>query len=338
MANRIHELNARFPRRRAFITRASSGLGLALAQTLAREGWTLGLFDRHVERLASVEGTLSASHIPVIAYPGDVTNADELTVAVNSFADSHDGIDVMINNAGVGASGNLLETSVEDWRWIIDINLMGVVRGCRAALPHLHRNGTGVILNVASAAAFVSAPGMASYNASKAAVLSLSETLAAELNGAGIQVSVALPTYFDSNLLESFRGSERARAMHALLMKNASYPTDQVAHDVLDAVTSGDLYIVVPRFALRLWRYQRWLPMQFLKRAGGLRKEMKRQARRGSKITLFAALARGGSRASMRSAASAHPCASAARARPCAPPHQHIPVQVVVTGSPIARF
>jgi NAD(P)-dependent dehydrogenase (short-subunit alcohol dehydrogenase family) len=185
MANRFRELNARFPRRRAFITGASSGLGLALSQVLAQDGWTLGIFDRNVERLAAVEGTLSASQIPVVAYPGDVTNADELTVAVNSFAGSHDGIDIMINNAGVGGSGLLMETSLEDWRWIIDINLMGVVHGCRAAIPHLHRNGQGLLINIASAAAFVNAPGMASYNASKAAVLSLSETLAVELQSGG---------------------------------------------------------------------------------------------------------------------------------------------------------
>src|SRR5262249_14690904 len=159
-----------FPRKRAFITGASSGLGLELARALAREGWTLGLFDRNVERLASVEADLSGSGIPLVAYPGDVTHADELTVAVNSFAASHDGLDVMINTAGVAGSGTLMEVSLEDWRWIIDINFMGVVHGARAAIPHLQRNGSGLIINVASAAAFASAPGMVSYNATKAAV------------------------------------------------------------------------------------------------------------------------------------------------------------------------
>jgi short-subunit dehydrogenase len=276
MADHFRELNARFPGRRAFITGASSGLGLSLAQTLAREGWTLGLFDRDVERLASVEGTLSASRIPVIAYPGDVTHSDELTVAVNSFAGSHDGIDVMINNAGVGGSGNLIDTSLEDWRWMIDINLMGVVHGCRAAIPHLQRNGAGLLINVASAAAFASAPGMAPYNASKAAVLSLSETLAAELQASGIQVSVVMSTYFQSNLLETFRGSAPARAEHAALMKASGYGTDEVARDVLTAAAAGRTYIVLPRFAVRMWRIKRWLPLRFLKQARTLRGKMKR--------------------------------------------------------------
>src|SRR5918999_777792 len=190
MTNQFLRLNTRFPRKRAFITGASSGLGLALARALAGDGWTLGLFDRDVARLARVEADLSASGIPVLAYPGDVTLADELTVAVNSFAGTYDGLDVMINNAGVAAAGTLMEVPLEDWRWIIDINFMGVVHGARAAIPHLQRNGSGLLVNVASAAAFASAPGMSSYNATKAAVLSLSETLSGELAASRTQVSV----------------------------------------------------------------------------------------------------------------------------------------------------
>src|SRR5690606_19855988 len=82
----FHALNTRFPRKRAFITGAGSGLGLELARALARDGWALGLFDRNVERLAAVEADLSGSGVSVLAYPGDVTHAEELTVAVNSFA------------------------------------------------------------------------------------------------------------------------------------------------------------------------------------------------------------------------------------------------------------
>ena len=175
------QLARRFPAKRAFITGASSGLGLELARALGRDGWTLGLFDRNVERLAHVEEELSGAGLTVLAYPGDVTNADEFTVAVNSFAATHDGLDVMVNNAGVAGGGTLMEVPLEDWRWIIDINFMGVVHGARAAIPHLQRNGTGLMINVASAAAFASAPGMSSYNATKAAVLSLSETLSGEL-------------------------------------------------------------------------------------------------------------------------------------------------------------
>lgn len=257
-------LLTRFPRKRAFVTGAGHGLGLELVRALARDGWTVGLFDRNVERLAAVEADLSAAGIPTLAYPGDVTQADELTVAVNSFAGSHDGMDVMINNAGVSASAGFMDLTVEDWRWIIDINFMGVVHGCRAAIPHLQRNGSGLLINVASAAGFVAAPGMASYNATKAAVLSLSETLSAELRSSGTQVSVVMPSFFKTGLLESFRGTDAFKAHAAQLMERSTYLVDQVAHDVLTLAGKGHMHIVLPRYSRTLWRLKRWLPGTFI--------------------------------------------------------------------------
>jgi short-subunit dehydrogenase len=275
MSQQFPRLNARFPRKRAFITGASSGLGLELARALARDGWTLGLFDRNVERLAQVESDLSAAGVSLLAYPGDVTHADELTVAINSFAAGNDGLDVMINNAGVAGSGTLMEVPLEDWRWIIDINLMGVVHGARAGIPHLQRNGSGLLINVASAAAFASAPGMISYNATKAAVLSLSESLASELRESGTQVSVVMPTFFKTGLLESFRGPEQAKAQARELMENSSYGVVEVAHDVLEQAGKGKLYVVLPRSARVLWRLKRWMPMRFLRNVLVLRERLR---------------------------------------------------------------
>lgn len=276
MKNQFPELNARFPRKRAFITGAGSGLGLEMARALAGDGWTLGLFDRNLERLAQVEADLSASGIPVLAYPGDVTQADELTVAVNSFAGGKDGLDLMVNNAGVAASGTLMEVSLDDWRWIVDINLMGVVHGARAAIPHLQRNGSGLLLNVASAAAFASAPGMISYNVTKAAVVSLSETLVNELRGAGTQVSVVMPTYFQTSLLDSFRGPPESRKRAQDLMATSGYLVTDVARDVLTAAGDGETYIVLPRSARWLWRLKRLMPDYFLRKVLELRENVRK--------------------------------------------------------------
>ena len=261
----LKRLNARFPRKRAFITGAGSGLGLALARALASEGWSLGLFDQNLERLAAVEGDLSTNGVSVLAYPGDVTHADELTVAVNSFASTHDGLDVMINNAGVAASGALMEVPLEDWQWAISINLMGVVHGCRAAIPHLQRNGSGLLINVSSAAAFGSAPGMIPYNATKAAVLSISESLIGELRETGTQVSVAMPLFFESNLLESFRGPEETRARALELMHVSSYSAHDAAIDVLRAASKGKTHIVLPATAKFIWALKRIMPSIFLR-------------------------------------------------------------------------
>ncbi|HKU16802.1 MAG TPA: SDR family NAD(P)-dependent oxidoreductase [Steroidobacteraceae bacterium] len=275
MTQRFQQLARRFPAKRAFITGASSGLGLELARALGSEGWTLGLFDRNVERLAHIEAELSGAGFTVLAYPGDVTNADELTVAVNSFAATHDGLDVMVNNAGVAGSGTIMEVPLDDWRWIVDINFMGVVHGARAAVPHLQRNGAGLLINVASAAAFVSAPGMISYNATKAAVLSLSETLSGELSAARTQVSVVMPTFVQTNLIESFRGPPEARERATQAMRDSTYQAADAARDILLQAAAGRLYIVLPGSARTLWRLKRWAPRFFLRRVLALREKMR---------------------------------------------------------------
>src|SRR5689334_11617169 len=126
-------ISTRLPGRRAFITGAGSGLGLEFARALAVEHWSLGLFDVDPSRLVKAEEEIAALGARVVhAFPGDVREYDELAVAVNSYADIAGGLDLMINNAGVACAGNLLETPLDDWRWILDVNILGVVNGCRA--------------------------------------------------------------------------------------------------------------------------------------------------------------------------------------------------------------
>ncbi|WP_116808771.1 SDR family NAD(P)-dependent oxidoreductase [Steroidobacter cummioxidans] len=266
MSEQFTRLNARFPHKRVFITGASSGLGLELAKQLASDGWTLGLFDRDLERLTRVEAQFAEAGVQLVAYPGDVTQADELTVAVNSFAATHDGLDVMINNAGVAGGGSMMEVSLEDWRWIIDINVMGVVHGSRAAIPHLQRNGSGLLINIASAAAFASAPGMISYNATKAAVVSISETLVNELQPVGTQVSVVMPAFFRSSLLETLRGPEHARVLANRATQRSELSVEQAARALLTESADGQTYIVLPKSARMMWRMKRWMPLRFLDR------------------------------------------------------------------------
>jgi NAD(P)-dependent dehydrogenase (short-subunit alcohol dehydrogenase family) len=120
-----------------------------------------------------------------------------------------DGVDIVINNAGVASAGTVADTSLEDWRWTLNSNFMGVVRGTRAFLPVLLRQGQGRIVNIASFAGIANAPSMGAYSASKAAVISLSETLRAELalSAVGIKVSVVCPAFFKTSLMTTARAS-----------------------------------------------------------------------------------------------------------------------------------
>ena len=276
----FNELSRRFPGKRAFITGAGSGLGLEMARALANDGWSLGLFDVDLSRLTTVEAELVNSGARVLAYPGDVTHPDELVVAVNSFAAVSGGMDMMINNAGVACAGSLLETSLEDWRWIVDINLLGVVNGCRAGVPHLQRAGHGILINISSAASFVAAPFMTPYNATKAAVVAISESLAAELEASGVQVSVAMPGFMQTELLTTGRGPERERRIAEHLMKNTNYTATACAHDILVSAGNRELYIVLPKTMRRVWLFKRWFPNIFVRKFPHLRERFSSKIKR----------------------------------------------------------
>jgi NAD(P)-dependent dehydrogenase (short-subunit alcohol dehydrogenase family) len=121
-----------------------------------------------------------------------------------------DRLDVLVNNAGVAGGGRLDVATVDEWRWITEINLFGVVRGCRTFTPLFKRQGSGYIVNTASAAGLIHPPTMSSYNAVKAAVVALSETLQYELAPYGVSTSVVCPSFFRTNLASSLRGADPA--------------------------------------------------------------------------------------------------------------------------------
>lgn len=246
-----------------FITGGASGLGLALATIFAKDGWRIGIADIDNARLHDVKQMLVALGAEACAYEANVGDFSALKRAIDEFA--ADGLGIMINNAGIAAGGNFLERPLEDWQHVFNVNLMGVVHGCKAALPHLlpHR---AILHNVASAASFMSAPMMSSYNASKAAALSLTETLVGEFSQAlGLRISVSLPAFFKTNLLQSLRASEEEREVARLLMEHSGYTVEEAARDILAGLANGDTYIFAPAKLKLLWRFKRFLPQKFLK-------------------------------------------------------------------------
>jgi len=265
MSDAIQILTTRHPGRRIIVTGAASGLGLELCRRFARAGWTIGMLDVNDAALAGAEREVAALGATVRRAAVDVTDAAAVATVVGDFVAATGGLEIMVNNAGVAVGGDFGEIAADDWRWIVGINLLGVVHGCQAALPVLRRADRGVLLNIASAAGFASAPGMSAYNASKAAVVALSETLYGELVGTGVRVSVAMPYFFKTGLLSTLRASADGRRDAELMMEKTPYTLDRAATDVLNGVAAERLYVLAPPLLRPLWLFKRLLPMAFLR-------------------------------------------------------------------------
>jgi NAD(P)-dependent dehydrogenase (short-subunit alcohol dehydrogenase family) len=261
---RLARLDARFPLKRAVVTGGASGLGLAVAGWLARRGWRLALLDRDAARLGEARTSLAGLGAPEPSmHVVDVGDADAVSAAVEQFAGAHGGLDLAFNAAGVAVAGRFLETPPADWEWILRINLLGVANSCRAELPYLLAAGGGLIVNVASAAAFVSGADMSAYNASKAAVVSLSETLDQEHRRDGVQVTAAMPGFFRTRLLEQARAPAQALQAARRIMHTSNLEAAPVALEILDRAARGERYVVLPREYRQLWRFKRLAPGAF---------------------------------------------------------------------------
>jgi short-subunit dehydrogenase len=259
-------LDARFPNRRAVITGGASGLGLAAAELLAARGWRLALLDRDEPRLTSAAEALRALGSPHCeAFAVDTTDEAAVKFAIDAFAGRLGGLDLALNSAGVAAAGSLDETPSADWRWILEINVLGVVHSCRAEAPHMVAAGRGLIVNVASAAAFMSAATMGAYNASKAAVVALSETLHHELAADGVQVAVAMPGFFRTRLMEHARATADARAFAERLMDRSGMAASDIAGEILARAAAGETHLVLPATYRWLWRFKRLAPRSFMR-------------------------------------------------------------------------
>lgn len=276
MSDAVVRLGRRWPGRRAIITGAASGLGRELARSLARGGWRLGLLDLDSDRLAGAAEEMRRLGAPAVrAEIVDVRDWPGMERAYEAVAEAFGGLDLAVQNAGVGVGGSFLDTPVADWDWVLGINLMGVVHGCRAALPILRRSGGGHIHNVASAAAFGAAPGMTAYNTAKAGVLALSETLHGELlDDPGLSISVAMPYFFRTGLIDGLRAPAEERHGAALLMDHSGLTVEGVAADILRSIAAGKFYILCPERQIGFaWRFKRFLPMTYLRKVPALRQK-----------------------------------------------------------------
>lgn len=239
---------------RIAITGAASGLGRELALRWARTGARVALADIHAERLAITAAEVVAAGGKVLALRCDVRVAADLDALVDTCLREWNGLDIFVNNAGVAGGGTFEKLTDTDWQWLIDINLMGVVRGARAVVPLFKRQGDGHLVNIASMAGLLAPPGMSSYNVAKTGVVSLSETLYGELAPYGIRVTCVCPSFFRTNLMESLRTPDDAmRKSFDRLLDTSDLTAADVADVVYRDVADGKFLCLPHRKARFAW-------------------------------------------------------------------------------------
>lgn len=258
----------------AVVTGAGSGIGAAFAVELGKRGGAVVCSDIDEAAAQRTADAITEHGAKAVAIRCDVSRfGDMQALAEQSQAWFAAPPTLVINNAGVGAGGAAIgEAPLDDWLWTLGINLWGPIHGCHVFAPILREaapsHAPRGIINVASAAAFGAAPGMAAYNVSKAGVLSLSETLAAELAGTPVRVTVLCPTFVKTNILESGRISEQSSELAGKLMRWTGLSADKVARTCLDAHDRGELYCM-PQYDAKIgWNIKRLAPQTYTRAAG----------------------------------------------------------------------
>lgn len=255
------------PRRNAIVTGGASGLGRALCLRLARDGWNIAISD--------INETGARETLQLVQQAGGDGQIERLDVSSpESWQALHDKLrgrwaqlDLLVNNAGVAGAGEVGDYSLENWHWMLNINLWNGIYGCHTFVDWLKQNPHGAhIINTASMAAMASAPTMAAYNVTKAGIVALSETLYGELKPHGVGVTVLCPSFFATNLLHGGRfADERMRNVAEKAFRKSKFKAEHVADAAVRAMQRGQFYVILPTEAKMYWYFKRLMPERFLR-------------------------------------------------------------------------
>jgi NAD(P)-dependent dehydrogenase (short-subunit alcohol dehydrogenase family) len=264
---------------RMMITGAGSGLGREIALRWARDGWRLALADVNEAGLAETLKLVREAGGDGFTRRCDVRDYSQLTALAQACEEQFGGIDIIVNNAGVASGGFFSELSLEDWDWQIAINLMGVVKGCKAFLPLLEQS-KGKIVNIASMAALMQGPAMSNYNVAKAGVVALSESLLIELRQQEIGVHVVCPSFFQTNLLDSFRGPTPAmKAQVGKLLESSPISAADIAEYIQAELAKGSFMILPHEMGRMAWALKQKNPQALYDEMANMADKMRGKAK-----------------------------------------------------------
>lgn len=257
------QLSTQFPQKRAFITGTGSGLGKALTLLLAEDGWTIGISDINVDALDATAKEAQAKGATTHSYVLDVANREQFQAVAEQFVAKVGGIDLLVNNAGVGDGGPFQEYALENWDWMVGVNQWGVVHGCFFFVKQFQQQKAGHIINIASAAGFAHPPNMSAYNTTKAAVRAFSKTLYYELQDFNVMVSTVMPTFFKTNIMSDGRGSQSTISFGRKMIDRSGIEAAVIAKEILERAGKKEQEIVLPKEARRTYWMVRFLPRWF---------------------------------------------------------------------------
>lgn len=249
---------AQFKGKTAVISGGAEGIGFSIARAMGDQGMNIVLGDIDAAQLDKAVATLSAQGVPVLGVPMDVTRPEHWQLLGQQAVERFGSIHMLVNNAGVGGgTGTVEQISERDWRWVLDVNLMGVIHGTQTLVPLIKQHGEGGwLINVASMAGMVGVPYAGAYTATKVAVVGMSESWFAELQPHNINVSVLCPAFVQTRINLSERNRQEdyqhprenteqdaaiAARMQAIIDNGLA--VDVVGQRVVEAVRQGELYI-----------------------------------------------------------------------------------------------
>jgi NAD(P)-dependent dehydrogenase (short-subunit alcohol dehydrogenase family) len=251
---------------RAVVTGGAGGLGRAFCLELAKRGAKVLVADRDLAGAESTAQEVVAAGGTAVATRCDVSKREEVDALATLAQERFGGTDLIVNNAGVAVAGPVGDVPIKDWEWIMGVNLWGVIYGCHAFVPRFKAQGSGHILNVASAAGLLSAPEMAPYNVTKAGVVALSETLGSELREHRIGVTCLCPTFFRTNIMVNSRSATLTPGLDGVVeqrMSASKVQAQDVARIALEACDDNQLYVVPMQDGKWAWRFKRLAPESY---------------------------------------------------------------------------
>jgi NAD(P)-dependent dehydrogenase (short-subunit alcohol dehydrogenase family) len=251
----------------AVVTGAGSGIGRATALALAARGARVVAAD-----IDATTAGKTAAEVGGWSEQVDVSDAGAVEAMAARVVAAHGPPDILVNNAGVGITGRFLDVAVEDWEWIVGINLLGAVHTCKAFGAAMVERGRGQVVNISSGLAYTPRATESAYVATKAGVLALSQCLRADWHDAGVGVSVICPGIIDTNIVAGntrFRGSRADAATRAKVVATFArgHRPELVADAVVDAITRNRSVVAVSAEARVGWWLRRLLPTAAVDRA-----------------------------------------------------------------------